>query len=401
MNIYDLFHNNIKSEYVLLFDLDGTLLDTDMANNCAYEYALYKITGQSDYAALSGLRRITRKDVAVLDGVGTKQLEDIINMKQDDYEYQLRQGRTMPFITEDILKRSYMNHKCFLITSADKNRAEKLIQYYQLQRYFQDIIFVNSDDKYKDISTKLSTDVTKIILFENDPKAIENAFHHGVLKEHMVNISDSTLKKHIIRQNNFLRHDTLAFYHMCYMGYGKPNNPDFINDLKNQFRNVEIEQLKSAANTLVKYLVLSIDTIYNILEKEELVVIAIPRAKSEDEYHKTQQLFRQGISYSVNWLRENRHLNLINGSHFIIRHTNTKTTHLSKCQTIVNDGEMPYVGITHDTCNISDDVVGKDILLIDDIYTKNVNIDEDAIQALYDEGARSVTFYSICRTYKK
>lgn len=61
---------------------------------------------------------------------------------------------------------------------------------------------------------------------------------------------------------------------------------------------------------------------------------------------------------------------------------------------------MPYVGITHDTCNISEEVDGKDILLIDDIYTKDVNIDEDAIQALYDKGAKSVTFYSICKTYK-
>jgi hypothetical protein len=43
---------------------------------------------------------------------------------------------------------------------------------------------------------------------------------------------------------------------------------------------------------------------------------------------------------------------------------------------------LPYIGITNATCNISDDVIGKDILLIDDIYTKTVNIDEDAIQSL-------------------
>lgn len=40
----------------------------------------------------------------------------------------------------------------------------------------------------------------------------------------------------------------------------------------------------------------------------------------------------------------------------------------------------------------------KDILLIDDIYTKTINIDEDAIQALIESGAKSVTFYAVGRT---
>ena len=64
----------------------------------------------------------------------------------------------------------------------------------------------------------------------------------------------------------------------------------------------------------------------------------------------------------------------------------------------VNDGSVPYVGITNATCNISDDVIGKDILLIDDIYTRTVNIDEDAIQSLIDKGANSVSFYAIGKT---
>ena len=40
------------------------------------------------------------------------------------------------------------------------------------------------------------------------------------------------------------------------------------------------------------------------------------------------------------------------------------------------------------------EINSKNILLIDDIYTKFVNIDEDAIQALLDKGAKSVHFYS-------
>ena len=65
------------------------------------------------------------------------------------------------------------------------------------------------------------------------------------------------------------------------------------------------------------------------------------------------------------------------------------------------DGDLPYQGITAATCTISDNVRGKDILLIDDLYTKTVNIDEDCIQALLDKGANSVTFYAIGKTVSR
>ena len=67
-----------------------------------------------------------------------------------------------------------------------------------------------------------------------------------------------------------------------------------------------------------------------------------------------------------------------------------------------NDGgDMPYPGITKKTCDISEEVKGRDILLIDDLYTRTVNIDEDAIQALLDNGAESVVFYSIGYTMRQ
>lgn len=56
-----------------------------------------------------------------------------------------------------------------------------------------------------------------------------------------------------------------------------------------------------------------------------------------------------------------------------------------------------FPGITKATCHISPHVKDQDVLLIDDIYTPGVNIDEDAIQALLDAGAKSVTFYAIGR----
>ena len=89
-----------------------------------------------------------------------------------------------------------------------------------------------------------------------------------------------------------------------------------------------------------------------------------------------------------------------NGTAYIIRHTNTRTTHMDRSG-YGGDGNLPYVGITKATCKISNEVIDKDILLIDDIYTSGVNIDEDAIQSLLDKGARNVYFYAIGKTLKE
>ena len=133
------------------------------------------------------------------------------------------------------------------------------------------------------------------------------------------------------------------------------------------------------------------------LQLSTLTVCVVPRAKADDSYRANQLLFKSTIKTVVNKLN-----GFEDGTEFIVRHTNTKTTHLRKpIEEYVNDGDEPYPGITDDTCNILSNVQGKNILLIDDIYTQTVNIDEDAIQVLLDCGANSVVFYAVAKTIQK
>ena len=274
----------------------------------------------------------------------------------------------------------------------------QIINFYGLNKYVQNIIFASNDNKYIDIEKKIGVEKSKIILFEDNQTAIEDAKQNGVKDNQIICITDDTLKVHQIESNEYLSKQTLAFYSFYYRGYGKMYNPDFINNLKNQFANYSPEKLKSAYMNLLRVVVRDFLYITNILTNECLTVVCIPRSKAEDEYIPNQQLFRTGIQQAVKYLHEKKGIGLLDGTHYISRHTNTKTTHLSKSPLINNDGRMPYVGITKDTCEINPNVKNRDILLVDDIYTKTINIDEDAIQALYDAGAKSVTFYSVCKT---
>lgn len=197
-----------------------------------------------------------------------------------------------------------------------------------------------------------------------------------------------------ITPNDYLKKNTQAYYRHDYTTFGTEGNPDFINHLKNSFDSTSVSVLQAAVNELIKVLNEDLPKIKNLHSNVSLTVCVIPRAKAEGSYSDNQKLFKRVISSVVDKLN-----GLANGTNYIIRQTNTRTTHMNKSG-YGGDGDMPYVGITKASCNISNEVRGKDILLIDDIYTKGVNIDEDAIQALLDSGAKSVIFYSVAKTYK-
>jgi hypothetical protein len=197
----------------------------------------------------------------------------------------------------------------------------------------------------------------------------------------------------------FLSRDIRAYYHANFHGASHPENPNFLYKLKNDIHhNWTNQQMTVAMTEFARILLRDLPIIKQNLQLQTLTVCVVPRAKAEETYNPNQLYFRDVIGAVINQ-------NLVgfeNGTRYITRHTNTKTTHLrNPVEGFVNDGQLPYAGITLDTCTISPNVIGKNILLIDDIYTKTVNIDEDAIQALLTRGASSVAFYSVGKTVSK
>lgn len=199
--------------------------------------------------------------------------------------------------------------------------------------------------------------------------------------------------------NPFLKSPVTAFYHADYFGGGNWSKRGSIENMIWTLKNDESpfpERLPDAIRQLQNILIEDLPQILQFTKLPQLVVCVVPRSKSEDFYRDNQKLFRHTIKRTI----QNMY-GFFDGTDYIIRYADTRTTHLSHgCQIRppYTDGKLPYPGIAKDTCTISDEVIGKNILLIDDLYTRTVNIDEDAIQALFDKGARSVFFYSIGKT---
>ncbi len=193
----------------------------------------------------------------------------------------------------------------------------------------------------------------------------------------------------------FLTRDIQAFYHTKFYGAEHPDNPNYLYKIKNDpHHNWRDHHIRMATEQLSRVLREDLPQIQQQVEINSLTVCVVPRAKADNTYRANQLLFRATVRDVVNQLD-----GFEDGTDYIIRHTNTKTTHIRRpIEGFVNDGRAPYAGITTATCNISNNVTRKNILLIDDIYTLTVSIDEDAIQALLSNGARSVSFYAIGRT---
>lgn len=197
-----------------------------------------------------------------------------------------------------------------------------------------------------------------------------------------------------ILANEYLCRNTRAFYHVPYVRFGNPENPDYLNALKNTFNNFAKHKLMSAAQELQGVLLGDLPQILQSSGFEMMAVCVVPRAKAENSYHANQFLFNSTVRTSIRQLE-----GFEDGTSYIRRHTNTRTTHLrNPVPNYNNDGPEPFPGITAQTCDISANVRGKNILLVDDIYTPHVNVDEDAIQALLNAGAYTVIFYAVGKT---
>lgn len=198
-----------------------------------------------------------------------------------------------------------------------------------------------------------------------------------------------------IFKSDFLTRNIIGYSHQYYTGYGQTDNPNFINTLKNTFNTENKSNLIAAREKVTNILIEDLQKIMKHSKLSSCICICVPRSKALNTYSNTQLYFKDAVRMATNRLN-----GVIDGTNFIVRTTNTYTTHLDKAtrdgRIESNDGDKPYNGITINTCRIDRSrIQGQNIILVDDIYTKSINVDEDCIQALFDNGAKNIIFYSI------
>ena len=175
---------------VYVVDLDDTLVLTKNLNNDAYNFALE----QNGKSRVKTNKRITREN---LDETPS---EKIITDKQNYLAQKWPKYRVI--VNEEILSilRKQNKENCYLWTSADKNRAEYLLNELDLNKYFNKVIY---DDK-KDLNSSLKRlkDITKsnvFLIFEDNEK-----FFKKTISWERVESDKFKVKKYYIKANDFI-----------------------------------------------------------------------------------------------------------------------------------------------------------------------------------------------------
>ena len=84
----------------------------------------------------------------------------------------------------------------------------------------------------------------------------------------------------IIERNRFLSKRTQGYHHTYYTGYNQPDNPNFLNTIKNTFNTNSEYQLNIAKNQVIDILIEDIPLIMEKNNWKDCICVSIPRAKS-------------------------------------------------------------------------------------------------------------------------
>ena len=171
---------------VAVFDLDGTLVETDAANSAAYRDALNGV-GVGNVTGLYG--RITagviREAVA---GISDLEMNESVRQKVEAYCHHL--WRTRLGAAADALNCVLINREAFnkvvLLTDGAERRAMETLRYHGLAGCFDEIVCnAGVGDKYVNYFKSFDTDPAACVVWENEEGKIKSAIAAGVKIENI------------------------------------------------------------------------------------------------------------------------------------------------------------------------------------------------------------------------
>lgn len=166
-----------KGNHIIAFDLDGTLVNTDKANSMAYQQSVYDVTG---ITINTDSCRITRDSLKTKINVSNNILQEIIIKKEKLFNEYLILTQPLPALF--ILQHLKNTHNV-LLTYARRERAKSVLEYYGATSLFNNFYYRDSylgKSKFDYLVNEQHYSSNKIIVFENDQKAIADAIQFGI-----------------------------------------------------------------------------------------------------------------------------------------------------------------------------------------------------------------------------
>ena len=167
---------------IAIFDLDGSLVETDEANSAAYDIALAQ-NGMGNIRGLFG--RITSSDVRNL-RCGLDCVDSIVKAKVSVYCHELWRTRLGP--AADDLRCVIVNRDVFekvvCLTDSAEQRAVETLRHWSLDGFFDEIVCNGGrGDKYANYFGEFDSDPAACVVWENEDRQIMSAIAAGIKME--------------------------------------------------------------------------------------------------------------------------------------------------------------------------------------------------------------------------
>lgn len=178
--------NNIASDIVFFFDLDGTLVDTNLANFLSYKRAIESVTTSEVNLTYNPDKRFNRSSLKnAIPNLSEMEYEKIIQGKELYYCDFLPETKLNKEIAEILYKYSETN-KTALVTNCRKDRALTTLNHFGLTDKFNNIFyrqFADNEEKINKFQTAISVlkiSPKSVIAFENEEAEIVDARNAGI-----------------------------------------------------------------------------------------------------------------------------------------------------------------------------------------------------------------------------
>jgi len=170
---------------IAVFDLDGTLVETDAANNAAYRVAL-KQAGRFSISGLYG--RISADVVRSSMGLSGDEVNEVVRNKVEAYCHELWRTR-LGVAAEDfrcvLINRSAFD-KVVLLTDSNERRAFETLSHFGLTRQFDEIVCNGGrGDKFANYFGSFDSDPAACVVWENEEGKVRSAIAAGVKVENI------------------------------------------------------------------------------------------------------------------------------------------------------------------------------------------------------------------------